>query len=97
MQKNALDAVDWVAPCGDQRKKSDDGLTFALIALTRWYHSVNSINGGEKVIEFKQNSSRGGLDHEVNKHVWVGWQGNKISSKDTTRCTLHREVNKKAV
>ena len=54
------------------------------------------VNGGEKVSWFKQNSSRGGLDLEVNKHGWAGWQGNKISSKETTRWTLNREVNKKA-
>ena len=41
--------------------------------------------------------SIGSLDREVNKHGWAGWQGNKISSKETTRGTLHREVNKKAV
>ena len=50
---------------------------------------------GEKVSWFKRNSSRGGLDREVNKHGWAGWQGNKISSKETTRGTLNREVNKK--
>ena len=35
-------------------------------------------------------------DREVNKHGWAGWQGNTISSKETTRGTLHRQVNKKS-
>ena len=30
-----------------------------------------------------------------NKHGQAGWQGNKISSKETVRGHFHREVNKK--
>ena len=44
---------------------------------------------------FRQNSSRGSLDHEVNTHGWAGWRGNKISSIKASRVSLEREKNKK--
>ena len=43
----------------------------------------------------KQNSTRGSLEHEVNKHGRAGWQGNNFSSKATCKGSLERQVNKK--
>ena len=58
--------------------------------------STNAM-GEKRFVSSNKIPARGGLDHEVNKYGWAGWQGNKISSKETTRGTLHRQVNKKSV
>ena len=79
--------------------RSDDGWAKKLFRLKSFdwksfdYDCQSEIKNRNR--QFRQNLSRGSLDHEVNKHGRAGWQGNEFSSKEAFRGTLEREVKTK--